>query len=46
MQKIFTKYMSGVIIVALLVVAGICWLLQGKAAQEHMVQNAKQKIEQ
>lgn len=46
MQKIFTKYMSGVIIVALLVVAGICWLLLGKAAQGHMVQNAKQKIEQ
>lgn len=46
MQKMFTKYMSSVIIVAMLIVAGICWLLLGRTAREHMAQNAQLKIRQ
>lgn len=46
MQKIFTRYISYVISIALLVILALNWGLQGRNARSQMVQNAKLKLGQ
>lgn len=46
MQKIFTRYMSAVVIVALLAILAMNWGLQKFNAQKRMVENSEMKLDQ
>lgn len=46
MQKIFTRYISTVVIVALLAILGLNWVLQEQNSRMQMVENSRLKLEQ